>query len=70
MRKALWAAAALAAIAIVRPALAQQHYDERPASFTTPTAGFDYTRRVVDIAMRDGVRLLPAPARAGSTCRW
>ena len=53
----LRAAAALAAVFVAQPTLAQQGYDERPASITTPVAAFDYTRRVVDIAMRDGVTL-------------
>jgi len=57
MHKAWWAAIALAAIVIAQPVIAQQQYNERPASFTTPTAGFDYSRRVVDIPMRDGVKL-------------
>jgi putative CocE/NonD family hydrolase len=31
--------------------------DERPAKVTTPTPGWNYERRAVDIAMRDGVKL-------------
>jgi putative CocE/NonD family hydrolase len=34
-----------------------QTYDERPAKLVTPDQGSNYTRRTVDIAMRDGVTL-------------
>ncbi|TPG19930.1 CocE/NonD family hydrolase [Sphingomonas koreensis] len=57
MRKHLWTAAAMAAIVAAAPAFAQQKYDERPATLDVPTAGFNYTRKAVDIAMRDGVKL-------------
>ena len=39
------------------PALANQQFNERPAKLDVPTASFDYTRRIVDIPMRDGVKL-------------
>ena len=32
-------------------------YNERPATFTASTAEFDFTRRIAEIAMRDGVKL-------------
>jgi putative CocE/NonD family hydrolase len=36
---------------------AQSSADERPAKVTTATPGWNYERRTVDIAMRDGVKL-------------
>ena len=52
---------ALAALATcASPALAQTKpttWTERPAKFTPVDTGYGYTRRVVDIPMRDGVKL-------------
>ena len=56
-------ASAMAMLALTLPAGAQdkplknQQYNERPAHLVVPTASFNYTRRVVDIPMRDGVKL-------------
>jgi putative CocE/NonD family hydrolase len=57
MMKRWLISAAMATIACATPALAQTQYDERPATLTVPTSGFNYTRRAVDIPMRDGVKL-------------
>ena len=46
--------AACATLAFATPALAQRHYDERPAKLLLPTAGMNYERRILDIPMRDG----------------
>ncbi len=32
-------------------------YDERPATVTAATQGWDYERRIAEIPMRDGVKL-------------
>jgi len=47
-----------AALCALLPIPAQaQTYDERPAKLVPSTEGFNYERRVVEIPMRDGVRL-------------
>ena len=56
MRRWLAAASILATLA-AQPALAQGSVDERPASAKLPTAAWDHERIVVDIPMRDGVKL-------------
>ena len=48
-------------------------YDERPATITTPTQGWDYERRIAEIPMRDGVKLhtvilVPKGAAARRSC--
>ena len=53
----LFACAALAIIGSAHAQIGDQHYDERPASVAASTASFDYTRRIVDIPMRDGIKL-------------
>jgi putative CocE/NonD family hydrolase len=63
-----WIAAAIAAALAAGTATAQQSYDERPAVLKPATAGWNYERRLVDIPMRDGVKLhtvilVPAGAR-------
>ena len=57
MIRTLLAAGAVAAIAAAAPAPAQQRLDDRPAKFVPVDEGYGYTRRVVDIPMRDGVKL-------------
>ncbi len=49
--------AATALLAIPGIAHTQATADERPATVTTPTPGWNYERRAVDIVMRDGVKL-------------
>ena len=49
--------AATALLAIPGIAHTQASADERPATFKTPTPGWNYERRAVDIVMRDGVKL-------------
>jgi len=56
MRTWLCGAAALAMGMGVAPAAAQV-YDERPASVVPATTGWNYQKRIVDIPMRDGVKL-------------
>jgi hypothetical protein len=56
MRARILGSAAMAAIAIAAPAAAQV-YDERPATVTQATTGWDYERRTAEIRMRDGVKL-------------
>ncbi|MFN3435048.1 MAG: CocE/NonD family hydrolase [Sphingomonas sp.] len=48
---------ALAAFATAPAALAQKGVDERPAKLAPRDANYEYTRKVVDIRMRDGVKL-------------
>lgn len=55
MIRTLLAATALAVIAAAAPA--QQGFDERPARYVPATDQYGYVRRVVDIPMRDGVKL-------------
>ena len=59
MGQTLSAAAAL--VALCAPAVAQRRadaaFDERPAKLALRDDGYGYTRRVVDIPMRDGTRL-------------
>ena len=50
------------------PAATAPTYDERPAELAPPTTGWNYARRIVDIPMRDGVKLhtvilIPAGAK-------
>src|SRR3954454_21111693 len=57
-----WIAAAAAAMLVAGHAAAApkpgpESYSERPAVLKPSTAGFDYERRLVDIPMRDGVKL-------------
>src|SRR6478609_9693658 len=56
MRAWLLGAAGLAIATMTAPAAAQV-YDERPATVTPATQGFDYERRIAEIPMRDGVTL-------------
>src|SRR5690348_894698 len=56
MRARVLGGAAAAAVMIATPAVAQV-YDERPATVTPATTGWDYERRVAEIPMRDGVTL-------------
>ena len=49
----LLAATALAGSALAAP----PSYDERPAKIDPAREGWDYEKRVVDIPMRDGVKL-------------
>ena len=52
--------ASLVALALATPATAQKsaaQYDERPAKLAPRDEGYGYTRRVVDIPMRDGTKL-------------
>ncbi|MBC9034783.1 CocE/NonD family hydrolase [Sphingomonas sp. JC676] len=51
-----WLAATIFVAALAGPAAAQTA-DERPATITQPTPGWNYERRSVDIPMRDGVTL-------------
>lgn len=46
-----------AALAILPLAAHAQSYDERPAKLVPPSEGFNYERRIVEIPMRDGVKL-------------
>jgi len=56
MREYLWGAAAMLATVVPATAVAQV-YDERPAKVVPATTGWNYERRVVEIPMRDGVKL-------------
>jgi uncharacterized protein len=56
MRAWLLGAAAMAITATAGPASAQV-YDERPATVTPATTGWNYERRVAEIPMRDGIKL-------------
>ena len=56
MRSMLCGVAAIVTVTSAGP-LQAQVYDERPATVTPATAGWDYTRRTVEIPMRDGVKL-------------
>jgi putative CocE/NonD family hydrolase len=47
----------LGAAMIAAPLSAQQRYDERPAKLAPVTRGANYERRLVEIPMRDGVKL-------------
>ena len=60
MIRTLAATVSLAVLTVATPALAQkamQQYDERPAKLAPRDEGYGYTRRVVDIPMRDGTKL-------------
>ena len=61
MFRTLLAATALATTALAAPAFAQKDPgapgDEHPAKLKLADDGYGYTRRVVDIPMRDGVKL-------------
>ena len=60
MIRTLAAAVSLLAIATATPSAAQKsaaQYDERPAKLAPRDDGYGYTRRVVDIPMRDGTKL-------------
>src|SRR3954469_12043298 len=56
-----WIAAAAAAMPVAGISAAQkpgdERYNERPAVLKPATTGFNYERRLVDIPMRDGVKL-------------
>src|SRR3954449_11508723 len=56
-----WIAAAAAAMLVAGISAAQkpgdERYNERPAVLKPATTGFNYERRLVDIPMRDGVKL-------------
>ena len=61
-RRSLAAVMLLATMAAATPFAADAQngdsvYDERPAKLASPTEGSDYERRVVDIPMRDGIKL-------------
>jgi putative CocE/NonD family hydrolase len=56
MRAWLWSAVALITLAQTAP-VAAQVYDERPATLTPSTTGWNYERRIFEIPMRDGVKL-------------
>ncbi len=51
--------AATCVLALAAPVMAQKAsvYDERPAKLVPATAGANYARRLVEIPMRDGVKL-------------
>ena len=57
MRAWLLSAAALGILAWSPAAAAAPQYDERPATLSPDVSGRNYERRVVDIPMRDGVKL-------------
>ena len=50
-------ALAMALAAVAAGSGTAQTYDERPATLTSSTYGFNYERRIVEIPMRDGAKL-------------
>ncbi|MEO8375167.1 MAG: CocE/NonD family hydrolase [Sphingomonas bacterium] len=46
-----------AALGLIASGAAAQTYDERPATLTPSTEGWNFERRSVDVPMRDGVKL-------------
>ncbi len=50
-------AISLVLAALTAGSVSAQTYDDRPAKFTPATADWNYERRIVDIPMRDGVKL-------------
>ena len=72
MRTWLCGAAALA-LTGTGPFPRRRTYDERPATVTTATQGWNYERRMAEIPMRDGVKLhtvilIPKGARERRSC--